>query len=294
MSYVPVDIHVCNKTDASAPLEGVLVRLLDAQGRLLHSQVPTDALGIASFLLPTEQSPYQVRCYKQSVAFDSPVLIDVEDTLDNYFTIHGDALVPPIAKDPRICVAYGYFKDGTNSPFEGCTIHFIPKFSPLVLDGNAVLKERTLSRTDSEGYLEIGLIRCAKYEVLLEGMEDVTRVVYVPDSVNVNLPDLLFPVVQSVYIEDWAWSLAIGEEHTFVPVVRTSSGLQLRGTANQDVRWSSSDPDIMACTVTCDKIILRGMAAGIASVQAVRMDNSIIRIPNTPISGQPVEVTITG
>jgi len=300
MPYLPVEIYVLNRGGVHDPIANVVVRLLDRQGRLIHSQSTTDALGKATFLLPTEQSPYQARCYKQSVWFESPAVIDVVESVPpvlNSFNLYGDALIPPVSKDARICVAYGYFKDGTNSPFAGCTLHFMPKFEPLIIDGNAVLKERTLTRTDGQGYLEIGLIRCAKYDVLIEGMEDQIRTIYVPDQVNVNLPDLLFPVVERV---DPVWpvpylppyEIRVGTEVTIVPTVWTSSGLQLYGTANQDVRWSSSAPDIMAVTVMPDKLILRGMTLGTAQLQAVRYDNSIVRIPNTPIAGQPVDVTI--
>ncbi len=294
MPYLQTDIHVLNRSGANAPIPGVLVRLLDRQGRLIHTQATTDVNGMASFLLPTEQSPYQARCYKHAVAFAGPAIIDVrEDLLPNSFNLYGDAITPPISQDPRVCVAYGYFKDGTNSPFAGCTIHFMPKFDPLLIDGNAVLKERTLARTDDGGYLEIELIRFAKYDVMIEGMEDETRTINVPDAVNVNLPDLLFPVVDHIdFLPPGPYQLHVGEELEIYPTVWTSSGSPLCGTAPQDVRWSSSDPDVVACTVMPDRLILRGMSPGTAQLQAVRYDNSVVRIPNTPIGGVPVDITV--
>lgn len=298
MPYLPVNIFVLNRSGANAPIQGVLVRLLDRQGRTINTQAVTDDEGKAEFLLPTEQSPYQVRCYRQGVAFDRPVEIQLSTTLVNNFNIYGDALTPPLSKDPRVCVAYGYFKDGTNSPFAGCTLHFMPKFEPLLLDGSAVLKERTLARTDDRGYLEIGLIRFGKYDVLIEGMEDEIRTISVPDAVNCNLPDLLFPIVSSVDLgadfditQDPA-QLHVGQEVNIYPVVWSSPGVPLEGTASNDVRWSSSDPETMAVTVMPDRLILRGMKTGSAQLQAVRYDNSIVRIPNTPIGGVPVSVLV--
>jgi hypothetical protein len=293
MPYLPVDIYLLNQSAGNAPLTGVLVRLLDRTGRLIYTQASTDSLGVAHFLLPTELSPYQVRCYKQAVAFSSPVSIDVVGAAANQFNVYGCTIAPPVSQDPRICVAYGYFRDGTNSPFAGCTLHFIPTFDPLIIDGSAVLKERTLARSDEDGYLAIGLIRCAKYDVLIEGMEDQNRTIYVPDRLNVNLPDLLFPVVDHADMPAWNGRLAIGEEQIIVPVVWSSSGLQLCGTARRDVRWSSSDPTVFACTVQPDQLILRGMSSGVAQLQGVRYDNSIIRIPNTTIGGQPITVTVS-
>lgn len=293
MPYLPVDIYLLDRSSGNGPLAGVLVRLLDRTGRLIYTQTTTDTTGVAHLLLPTEMSPYQVRCYKQSVAFDSPVSIDVQDGQANQFNIYGSGLVPPLSKDPRVCVAYGYFKDGTNSPFAGCTIHFIPVFDPLIIDGSVVLKERTVSRTDDAGYMEIGLIRCAKYDVMIEGVEDQTRTIYVPDTANVNLPDLLFPVVDHADMPVWNGQLAVGEELVVIPVVWTTSKLQLCGTARRDVRWSSSDPTIMACTVQSTQLILRGMQPGTVQLQAVRYDNSIIRIPAAPIGGLPIDVTVS-
>jgi len=292
MAYVPVNIFVLAKGGISNPIPGVLVRLFDRQGRVIHTQGTTDAQGLSTFLLPTEQAPYQARCYNNGVAFAAPALITPSTAPPNNFVLYGETLTRPLSQDPRVCVAYGYFKDGTNGPFEGCTVHFMPKFQPLVLDGNAVLKERTLSKTDKNGYLEIGLIRCAKYEVLVEGMEDEVRVIYVPDTANVNLPDLLFPVVDSVTISQAIGQIHVGEEVTLYPHIWASSGLELHGTSPQDVRWSSSDPDVLACTITQEALIIRGMKPGVAQLQAIRMDNSVVRIPNTPIKGLPIAVTV--
>jgi hypothetical protein len=227
------------------------------------------------------------------VAFSSPVQIDVLEDQPNDFNVYGETLQPPLSKDPRVCVAYGYFKDGTNRPFAGCTIHFMPKFEPLLIDGNAVLKERSISRTDTDGYMEIGLIRCARYDVMIEGMEDEIRTISVPDTANVNLPDLLFPVVDHVELQPTGpYQLHVGQELSVVTTVWTSSMVPLYGTAMYDVRWSSSDPSILSCTATQDTLILRGMSPGSAQVQGVRYDNSVVRIPNTPIGGLPVVVTV--
>lgn len=295
MTYVPVDIFVLDRAGAHPPIPNVLVRLLNQQGQLIQAQALTDDTGKASFLLPSDQSPFEARCYRRATGFYSPVQLDVSDdpTVSNQFNVYGDTLQRPLSKDLRICVAFGYFLDGTKSPFAGCSVHFMPMFDPLIIDGDAVLKERVIGRTDQNGYLEIGLIRCAKYEVMIEGLVDITRTIFVPDSVNVNLPDLLFPVVASIVLDPVPTALEVGQQLVVEPVVWASSGLQLYGTACNDIRWSSSDPDVLAVTVTRDNLTLRGMAPGVASLVGVRYDNSIARIPNTPISGQPVPISVT-
>lgn len=294
MADLPVDIFVLDRAGAHAPIQGVLVRLLSQQGQLIQAQATTDQNGKASFLLPSDQSPFEARCYRRATGFYSPAQIGVVDdpTVSNQFNVYGDVLQRPLSKDPRICVAFGYFLDGTKSPFAGCSAHFIPMFDPLIVDGDAVLKERTICRTDQNGYLEIGLIRCAKYEVMVEGLVDITRTIYVPDSVNVNLPDLLFPVIEAVVFDPVPDTLTVGQNLTVVPVVWASSGLQLYGTACNDIRWSSTDPDVMAVTITRDNLTLRGMKAGTALLVAERYDNSIIKIPNTPIQGLPPTISV--
>ena len=295
MPYVPVNVFVLTGSSKS-PVQGVVVRLLDGAGRLIHAQAISDTAGKAAFLLPAEQGPYESRFYKQGLGCASPVLLDVDEAGSNDFSAYVDVLAPPLSTNPRLCVAFGVFRDAMLSPNPGLEIHFMPLFDPLLVDGDAVLKERTIARAGDDGYMQISLIRFAQYEVTIVGMENYTRTISVPDQANVNLPDLLFPVVGRVIFApapDPGFALTVGESLEVTPEVWTSSGVQLYGTAKCDVRWSSSDESVLGITPNPDKLILRGMSAGTASLIGVRYDNSVVRIPSTPITGVPVAVTVS-
>lgn len=294
MPTLPVDIYVFETGDRVTPISGVVVRIFNSAGTLIETQAVSDTEGRAACALPTESSPYVLRCYKRGVAFGQQHAVDITVVGPNVFDLYGTPMTRPLSQDPRVCVAFGNFVDATKSPHAGLEIHFMPKFSPLIIDGDAVMKERTIGRTDRSGYMEVPLIRFARYDVTIAGMEEVTRTISVPDAFNVNLPDLLFAQVDRVdFTPAPGYALTVGQELTITPVVRTSAAVVLPGTARTDVRWSSSDPDVLAVTVLQDTLLLRGMRAGSAQLVAERYDNTIIRIPSRAIAGVPVNVTVT-
>lgn len=292
MSFEPVDVYVTAGTPA-APVVGALVKVYNSSGTIFYTQAITDSDGRASFLLET--LGYSLRFYKQHVGFAQPQLIDVLATPStNQFNVTAEVLTPPIATDPRLCRASGYFRDVTGAPKRWLDIHFISKFSPLLLDGDGIVTERVHVRTDEDGYASLDLIRCAQYDAVVEALEDSPRLISVPDASSVNLPDLLFPVVSAVSFDPpGPWTVAAGSELEVTPTVTTSDGRPLTGLATDDVRWSSSDDTVMAVVFGTTSLTLRGIGAGTAELRAERLNTSIVRIPNSPISGQPVVVTVT-
>ena len=156
------------------------------------------------------------------------------------------------------------------------------------------MTERVRIKTDKDGYASIDLIRFGMYQVTMEAMEDFPRFITVPDQASVNLPDLLFPVVGQVVLDPAGpYALTVGEDLVITPVVTTIAGVVLEGTATTDVQWKSSDTTVVTVLPSQDTITLRGVAVGIAELQAERLDETIIRIPNTPIVGVPQPITVS-
>jgi hypothetical protein len=153
-----------------------------------------------------------------------------------------------------------------------------------------------MQRTDSDGYVQVDLVRFGQYEVTVEGLEDQQRTITIPNSPSVNLCDLLFSVVDRIDFDPpGPWDIGIGVDNdvTIGVTVRTSDGRILPGTAMQDVQWAVADPQV-ACVMPTDKtIVLRGLAAGTTTLCPTRWDQSIVRIPNPPIQGTPVGITVT-
>jgi uncharacterized protein YjdB len=293
MSFEPVDFYVADKTPLASPVESVLIKVYDAAGSIFFTQATTDADGHAGFLLETQQ--YSARFYKAHVEFTQPQLFEVLAAPEtNSFNVSADVLVPPIATDPRLCRASGFFRELTGGPKRFLDIHFIARFAPILLEGDAIFTERVAIRTDEQGYAVIDLIRGACYDAYIEGLEDTPRYIAVPDSASVNLPDLLLPVVASITLDPpGPYDLTVGQELIVTPTVVTSDGRPLTGAAVEDVQWTSSDDQVAAVFPSSTTLTLRGIAAGTADIQAVRLNQTIIRIPNTPIEGQPVAITVT-
>ena len=292
MSFQPVNLFVINPTHQ--PLAGVLVKIFDEAGVAAITEGITDATGCFACLLETQR--YQVRCYKPHVTFGRPVVVVVGEPGPNDFELVGSPFEPPTSNDPRLCLAWGFFRGPDGAPAANVSIQLIARFDPLLLDGDAILSpERVEARTDKDGFMRVALIRFGQYDVTIEGLENVLRSISVPDQPNVNLPDLLFPVVASITFDPpGPYTLPRNQEITVTPVVRSSSGEVLEGTATADVNWRSSDDNVLGVKPSATTITLRGVGAGSAELRAERTDTSIIRIPNLPLAGVPVAVTVTG
>ena len=149
----------------SDPLDGVLVRVFDATGTTFIAQNTTALVGadaIAEFTLDGDDPPiqYTIRLSKTGVGFDgalgdqykTPQLIDIysppanSPTGTNDFDVKGETFERPAATDPRLCRCSGFFKDGAGRPLPNLDLFFINQFRPAIVDGNAVLGERSTSR----------------------------------------------------------------------------------------------------------------------------------------------------
>lgn len=286
MAAEPVDLYVLNKGRAgNPPIEGVVVRIYNEAGTEIASQQVTDSLGHAGFMLPAGVT-YQVRLAKFGASLPNPGYIEVEDAPAlNSFDLFGEILDRPIADDARFCRCSGYFGTAWNEPARGLIIHFIPRFRPFVLEGRGLFTERARKVSDANGYVEIDLVRSGQYEITIAGMEDITRIIHIPDLAGCNLPDVLLEVIDTVILSPLGpFALAVGEDLVLTPQVFTSSGRLLDGAALDDVTWGTDNPRVAAVVgATPTTITLRGLSAGSANLTVGRQNLSIVRIPNTPV-----------
>lgn len=293
MSYQPADIYLSDTTPQENPILGVVVRVYSQDGAIFFTQVTTDGEGHVGLMLPAPAT-YQIRLYKFGVSLPNPTYLNVVDSPSNSFDISAEILTPPIPADARLCTAFGYFRRPDGSPADSVDIHFIPRFKPLLLDGAALLTERAVVRTNEKGYVEINLVRHGQYDVTVEGLEDYQRHISVPDLANINLPDLLFPVVTQVLFDPpLPATLGIGDDFQSTPKVIFSDGNEPKHGTTYAIRWSSSNDHILAVMTAGGVLTLRGIAAGGAQVQGIRSDRSIVRIPEPGILGLPFSVAVS-
>lgn len=296
-SYQSVDVFVVDNTALKTPVSGVLVRVFDETNTNFVTQATTDVSGRVGFTLWTQN--YNLRFAKVGTHTPQPQVIEVLEPepgapLVQEFEAQTTVFTQPIASDPRMCRASGFFRTVSGGPQPGLDLHFAGQFDPVILEGSGVLDTKRTIRTDAEGFVCLDLIRCANYMVYGQGFEDHPRRIRVPDLPSCNLPDLLFPVVGAVTFDPTGpVALSTGQELVIIPAVVDSAGAELTGTAAGDVQWSVSDSAIVSLVVGSSTLTLRGLSPGGSELRASRRRNTVIRIPNTPIQGVPLAVTVS-
>jgi hypothetical protein len=318
MASETVKIYAWDQNDDA--LVGVLVRVFDETGTTFIAQNTTALVGsdaIAEFTLEGDDPPisYTVRMSKTGVGFDgalgdsykTPQLIDVwspaasSPTGTNDFDVKGETFAMPVATDARLCRASGFFKDATGRPLEGLDISLINDFKPAIVDGYAVLGSKVELRTDEDGYVEVDLYRGGEYRAMVQSIQaaeaDPTgaivfdRELVVPDQASVNLVDLLFPVVEEI---TWTLgALAVGDTFELVPVVLASDGRILEGAAHEDVLYEIADTEVATVSVLEDSLLITALASGSTELMATRMDQTVVFIPDSGITGSPLTITVT-
>jgi len=290
------------------PIENVLVRIFDVTGTTFITQNYTDSDGIADFTLDGDNPPieYQIRLSKTGVAFDgglgedsrSPQIIEIysPDSLapngSNDFVVRGQTFTRPVALDPNLCRASGFFRRADGRPYPNLDVIFTPRFKPAIVEENGVMWGSINTRTDKNGYLEIDLFRHGEYSVLVESLDDCPRLMSVPDLPAMNLVHLLFPVVQQVTFVPPAVALMVGEEVSVIPEVLSSDGRILQGAALQDVYYFSDDTAVAAVSAQNDRLVITGLAPGATQISVERLDETIVVIPDLGIMYAPLTVTV--
>lgn len=304
------------------PILGVLVRVFNEAGDTFITQDTTvDVAGdaVAEVTLDGDDPPnkYTIRMSKTGVAFDgslgddskSPQSIEIYSppanapTGKNDFDIQGETFTMPVATDPRLCRASGFFKDAAGRPLVGLDMSFMNQFKPAIVDGYGVLGSKIQLRTDQDGYAQLDMYRNGEYRAIVESIQaaeaDTTgaiifdREIVVPDRSSANLVDLLFPVVKEITWDPASVSLAAGATLELTPTVVASDYRTLEGSACGDVLYEITDTDVALVSVEADKLVITGVAAGTTELTATRRDQSVVFIPYSGITGSPLTITVT-
>jgi hypothetical protein len=294
MPIEPVDIVV--KTEQGDPVEAVTVKSYSPSGNLFYTQGITDVDGVASFMLDTVAGGYSMRFYKFQVGFTQPQMFEVLPApASNVFDVVAEVFHMPLSQDSRLCKCSGFFRDASGAPYAHLDIHIITEFDPILVDDNAVIDDEKHVQTDENGFVCVDLFRGANYYVNMEalGATMLRRLCRIPDAAGANFPDILFPVVETVTFDPVGpWTVPPDSELEVTPTVYDSVGRPLEGSARNDVLWGSSDGSVATVTALTDRLVIRGISAGSSQLTAARMDASIIKIPDIPIQGVPVDISV--
>lgn len=297
MSYENTNLFLTDTETAPQAIEQVVVSVFSEDGTTFISSNQTDTAGVAAFLLPP--GIYQCRFFKFGVSFTQPLYIEVVTTPDvngktNDFNVQGEVYKYPQATDPHLCQVSGFFRTPSGALARYVDMHFIATFDPILLGGATVVTERVVTRSNRDGYVSFTLIRNGKYDVTLEGTEDILRTVTVPDQAWVNVGDLIFPKVSNILYEPTPANplpLTVGNSVTLNVKVGTTSRLYLEEIAS-DVDFSMEDPTVAAFELQSGKIKFTGLAPGSTNFLAKRKDNTIISIPDADIINGVLPITV--
>lgn len=300
MEYSRVDLFAQDSVDQTV-LDGTTFKVISADGFLTFGVFQSGIDGRASFLLPV--GIYEVRPFRFGSVFGQPRLIQVlpEDPIVpdapilNTFSFPATAQYADTPLDRRFCSASGYFRRATGMAATYLDMAFIAKFTPILLDGDAVLTERVETHTNDKGFAQVQLIRGAEYLVEVGGVGQMNRVIYVPDATHWSLPDLIFPRVLGVNfdppIPPGGLELHVGEVIVVDASAYLSDGRTLCELHNY-LCWHIVDPRVVAIEATPTGFRFRGMSVGVTSLVADRMASSILSIPNLPVANTPVQLTV--
>ena len=299
-------------TDDAIPaneLEGVVVRVFSEDGGTFVTQGETDEAG--ELVLELEDgTTYWVRFFKIGYQFESKLTVDVESgASSNTFDVEGtDLTVLSPSTVPQLCRIGGYTRDAALAPKGGIRFTFSLTGKPRVVAGQVMVVQDLIGVSDSEGWLEVELVRGSVYDVVVDGIDDSVYRVVVPDRPSCSLTELIWSyVAELVYSLDGeevtSVELAVGEELAVTATVTLSSGLETPyelddGTeraVGSFVALTVTDPAIVEIELDSDTLTLIGKAAGTTTITAEVVDGvETDRLPEPTRAFATLTVAVTG
>jgi hypothetical protein len=299
MGYTRVVLVAKDLTDKVTTLSPCSFKVVGADNSVA-GVFQTGEDGTASFLLPV--GVYEVRAFHFGTDFGPPRTIALLEEAPeaagvpvNTYFLYGARFRPTDSLDPAICVAHGFFRTAGGLPAKNLDMQFTGKFTPMLVDGAAILPDKVVTKTNEKGWAFVPLLRGGIYHAVVEGAEDTVRTVYVPDARSWGLPDLLYPRIDRVVFTPSitsSVSMRVGEQMTTGAEVYATDGRKLERLTD-DANWSVSDSSVLSMEVLSDRVVFRALKVGVAIVSVLRTDRSVPSLPDVAVGNTPVTVTVT-
>ena len=297
MGYTRVTLSAKDAEDRVTTLTPSSFKLVSAGGAVagIFQSGPD---GTANILLPVDT--YEVRAFHFGADFGPPKLISlIEEAVDaagppvNTYYLYGARFKSTDSLDPAVCMAHGYFRTAGGYPAKGLSIQFTAHFTPLLVDGAAMVPNKVLVQTNDKGWAMVPLLRGGIYHAVVEGAEDTVRTVYVPDARSWSLPDILYPRVDRLVATPAGQSitLRVGQELSFVAELYATDGRKLPNLTD-DAAWKVSGA-AAALDMRTGGFSLRGLGVGVSTISVERTSNSVPSLPHAPVGNTPITVTVT-
>lgn len=325
-----VVINVLDDTPSQNPVASVQISVYDENGGFL-TQVLTDSAGSATLSLPGAADPgqaYTLGFRKTGVSFEYPVqqiLVLPQDNLGagvegfgvggfgssqpfesiNTFDIEAHVRELPESEDPALCRLSGYVADVGLAGVKNAVIRFkpspelsvaIPDHNGLPVVGAKIPVTEAQAKADSDGYIEVDLIRGQAYRAHIYGMEAMDRIirlVRIPEAAGWDLAEVLLPYVLLVEMGvDQA--VNVGDTYELVPTIYMSDG-HPSDIVLEWVTFSSSDEAVATVVAKDDETLeISAIGAGTAVISATRNPDQLYpRYPALPEIDESITVVVS-
>lgn len=278
------------------PLENVRIRLYSEDGATFITEGDTDEEGLLVLDLPL--ATYWVRPFLQGYRFDTRLRVVFDEA--GTWEVEGTNLVTyPPATRAGYCRVRGRIVSPQGLPVGTATVSFRQTLSPRLSGNEVVAPGKVIVSSAATGLIDVELQQKSVLEVVLEGYEDESIRVRVPELSSVPLGELLFPVVESALFSENALALDVLEEVTLQLTLTLSNGNVLpydldggaRVVPSDWVTLSVENPDRVSVTMDAEGVVtLVGAASGVTTLSVtVREGVSAERLPAiTPLLGSCV------
>jgi hypothetical protein len=301
---VEVTFNIVDDSIPAEALETVFVRVLNEDGTEIEAEGYTDSSGSVVFDLEDETT-YWVRCFQRGYYFERRQYAEVDSGEEsNEFEIVGQNRVTYLtASDPALCRVGGETLNAAGAPVAGVIFAFSLSnpAAPRIVSGRAMFPSKVIVQSDSDGQVDVELVRGCVYNVHCSGFEDEFFQIMVPDYAYVDIAELLFPYPGSVTPAEDSVSVAAGESTTVEVTALMRSRLEVPyyledGTlvsASEFIEVESSDTDVATATWVDGVVGITGVAAGTATISFSLDEDSVSpRIPMPSVSYTPIIVTV--
>ena len=307
-------VYITTRTilNGGDPIANVKVSLYPSGGGNVIIESSSDAQGLV-YLGERDAGTYEIHIspgVPATVTNGTLQAITVVDGSTNYFDLQIIEAGLQTSSDSRLCRCSGYFVDVYGLPIDKMSLHFSSKdvrtlsyYAAQNLT-KAVIPRSLSVQTDSSGFVSVDLFAGETYHVFMEGYENMSRDIVVPDLTAASLPDVLFPVPARVEYRNSGVLLT--------PVSTPSIELSLSGTSSAeltistiyrsglvqdgfiDVTYEVSDTSVAKVSGTDDNSITIGaLGVGSATLQLTRgISGGITVAPDLPALSGNLSITV--
>ncbi len=213
----------------------------------------------------------------------------------NVFDVLVDTSGLEPAPDAHFCRCSGTFKDPYGKAIAYLKIHVSECSLPQLIyyeasdSTQAIIPKSRVIVSDESGFASVDLLRGQTYSVYMEGFENLSRTVEVPDLAASPLPDVLFPVVTSIEythptdgilnVQSPATSMVVGETLTLSVESVHRSGVRVEGLVSVSLDLDDDSQDLLDVQLLSGDLQITALEAGVASFSSSR---------NSPKQGEGV------